>query len=85
MQSLASGAASIDNIVTEIDGGHPICVIIGWSGGGGHFVAIAGYYFDLNMIAVEDPWYGMSTVPLNTFKSAYKGSGTWTHTYYVKP
>lgn len=85
LQSWSDGTASIENIMREINSGHPICMRIGWSGGGGHAVAIGGYNFAQRMVAVEDPWYGSSTVPLDTFISSYKGSGTWTHTYYVEP
>jgi hypothetical protein len=85
LRSWSSGTASIDNIIEEINSSHPICVRIGWPGGGGHFVAIGGYYSLLRMVAVEDPWYGSSTIHLDTFISSYKGSGMWTHTYYVEP
>jgi len=84
LQSFSAGAASIEDILKEIENGNPICVRIGWHGGGGHAVAIEGYNYDLNMVAVEDPWYGSSDVTLDTFKNAYKGSGTWTHRCYVK-
>jgi hypothetical protein len=84
-QSWSSGAGSIDDIVKEIDNGRMLCARIGWNGGGGHFVAVEGYNSDLNMVAIEDPWYGPSDITLDTFKSAYKGSGSWTHKYYVKP
>jgi hypothetical protein len=83
-QSWSSRAASIDDIVKEIDNGHMLCARIGWKGGGGHFVAIEGYNYDLKMVAIEDPWYGPSDVTLDTFKNTYKGSGSWTDKYFVK-
>jgi hypothetical protein len=84
LQSWSSGAGSMANVSGEIDNGRPLCARIGWSGGGGHFVAIDGYNSDLDMVAIDDPWYGASDVTLATFKTAYKGSGSWTHKYFVK-
>jgi Papain-like cysteine protease AvrRpt2 len=69
----------------EIDAGRPVCVRIGWSGGGGHFIAIEGYRADDASVAVEDPWHGSSDVPLAHFRTGrYQGTGAWTHTYYTK-
>jgi Papain-like cysteine protease AvrRpt2 len=69
----------------EIDEGRPVCIRIGWSGGGGHFIAIEGYRDDNASVAVEDPWHGSSDVPLAHFRSGrYQGTGRWTHTYYTK-
>ena len=73
------------DVKNEIDKNRPLCARIGWSGGGGHFVALDGYNQDFDMIAVDDPIYGASDVNLNVFQTAYQGSGTWTHTYRVKP
>jgi len=83
--SWSSGAETLANIENEIDNGRILGVRIGWSGGGGHFVVLEGYNADLNMVAVDDPWYGASDVALATFQTAYMGSGTWTHSYRVKP
>jgi hypothetical protein len=69
----------------EIDGGRPVCIRIGWSGGGGHFIAIEGYREDDASLAVEDPWHGTSDVPLAHFRAGrYQGTGGWTHAYYTK-
>ena len=69
----------------EIDAGRPVCVRIGWSGGGGHFIAIEGYRADDASVAVEDPWHGSSDVPVAHFRNGrYQGTGSWTHTYYTK-
>ena len=80
-----SGAPSIANIRQEIDNGHPLCLRIGWSGGGGHAILANGYNRDFNMVAVADPWYGSSDVSLPSLQSAYQGSGSCTDQYYVKP
>jgi Peptidase_C39 like family len=85
--SASSGAAAFSTIDTEIDSGRPVCARIGWSGGGGHFVAIVGYNEALlastNYFAIADPWYGSSDVAENTFRTSYQGSGTWTDTFYT--
>jgi Papain-like cysteine protease AvrRpt2 len=83
-----SGPADFSSVDTEIDAGRPVGVRIGWSGGGGHFVVIAGYDEALlartDYVAIADPWYGSSDVAWDTFKTSYQGSGTWTHTFYTK-
>jgi hypothetical protein len=70
----------------EIDAGRPVGTRIGWSGGGGHFMAIYGYslvegveYFD-----IDDPIYGKSHLTVADFSSNYQGSGSWTHAYLTK-
>lgn len=36
-------------------------------------------YFD-----IDDPIYGKSHIPVSEFTSSYQGSGSWTHTYFLK-
>ena len=83
--SMSSGAGTMNDVTQEINNNRPLCVRIGWSGGGGHFVAIDGYNIGLDMVAVDDPWSGASDVDLSVFQTAYNGSGSWTHSYKVKP
>ncbi|MGZ4846269.1 MAG: papain-like cysteine protease family protein [Halobacteriota archaeon] len=85
LQSWGPGSKPMAVITGEVTNGRPLCVRIGWSGKGGHFCAIDGYNADLGMVAVDDPWYGPSDVTLATFLTAYRGDGSWTHTYFVKP
>ncbi|MGO7675640.1 hypothetical protein ACC685_38085, partial [Rhizobium ruizarguesonis] len=33
---------------------------------------------------IDDPIFGRQQVPLMKFETDYRGSGIWTHTYYVK-
>jgi len=87
LASWSGGTATIAQVRAEIRRGRPLGARIGWSGGGGHFVMIAGYrscdpdqYID-----VRDPIYGSSDIPLATFTSSYQGTGSWTHTYYTEP
>ena len=37
------------------------------------------------MLYVEDPIYGATDIAFDTFRTAYQGSGSWTHTYYTNP
>jgi hypothetical protein len=81
-----TGPATFEQVRDEIDAGRPVGARIGWSGGGGHFMAIYGYslvgrttYFD-----IDDPIYGKSHLSVSDFSSSYQGSGTWTHTYFTK-
>jgi hypothetical protein len=68
----------------EIDANRPVCVRIGWGGGGGHFITVEGYRGDGGLVAVEDPWYGTSDVSVGLLEGGYQGSGRWTHTYYTR-
>jgi len=79
------GAGNIVIIRAEIDFNRPLCVRIGWKGGGGHFIAVDGYNQGLNMVAVDDPWYGASDIDLGVLQTAYQGSGSWTNSYVVEP
>lgn len=80
------GPASFSQVRAEINAGRPVGARIGWSGGGGHFMVIYGYsliagneFFD-----IDDPIYGKSHIPVSEFASSYQGSGSWTHTYFMK-
>ena len=78
------GPVNLNQFSAEIDRGHPICIRIGWAGGGGHFVAIGGYRSDGALVAIEDPWYGASEIPVGHLNGRYQGTGRWTHTYYTR-
>ncbi len=67
-------------LVSEIDAGRPVGVRIGWTNGGGHFIAVDGYSAT-GVVDVQDPWYGHSSVDYQTFVSAYQGAGSWTDSY----
>ncbi len=80
------GAVGFEQVRSEINAGRPVGARIGWSGGGGHFMVIYGYstiaggeYFD-----IDDPIYGKSHIPVSEFSSSYQGTGSWTHTYFMK-
>jgi hypothetical protein len=88
LASFAGGSTSFADVVTEIDNGRPLGVRIGWSGGGGHFNIIAcytsGILIRLRSVHVEDPWYGSSVWDYDTFRTAYQGTGSWTHSYKTR-
>lgn len=80
---------SFKEIQRKIGARRPVCVRIQWRepGNPGHFVVISGYHITrarVRQVDVEDPATGSgSTVNYVTFKSNYRGSGRWTHTYLV--
>jgi Papain-like cysteine protease AvrRpt2 len=84
--SIMSGQASFQQVRAEIDAGRPVGARIGWSGGGGHFMAIYGYSTALGdeYLDIDDPIYGKSHLTFADFASNYQGSGSWTHTYFTK-
>jgi len=84
-RSKSTGAGTMTDVSQDIDISRPLLVRIGWSGDGGHAVAIDGYHRGLDMVAIDDPWYGASDVSLAIFQTAYQGSGSWTHSYRVEP
>jgi hypothetical protein len=72
--------------VRPTDVGRPLCVRVGWSGGGGHFFAVTGYHSDSNdWVSVDDPIYGPSDVTFAALQSAVQATGTWTHSYFTNP
>jgi hypothetical protein len=86
LASWSGGTATIAQIRAEIRGDRPLGARIGWSGGGGHFVMIAGYRScdPDEFIDVRDPIFGSSDIARSTFASSYQGTGSWTHTYYTE-
>jgi hypothetical protein len=83
--SMSWGATGEQRIRAELAASRPVCCRIGWTGGSGHFVALSGIRSagPDDEITVDDPFYGQSTMPLPTFRSRYRGTGSWTHTYYT--
>lgn len=73
----------------EIDAGRPLGFRVGWSGGGGHFAVIEGYQsLGDEWVAVEDPEPGYTAVDLSFSTltgEMYRGTGSWTHTYFTRP
>lgn len=86
LDHMVGGTIAFQDIKAEIDAGRVVGVRIGWSGGGGHFLAIYGYseVGVRQFVDVDDPIFGKSHLSLSAFSTSYKGNGTWTHTYFTK-
>jgi hypothetical protein len=85
LNTWAAGFAGAGQIRTELANNLPVGCRIGWSAGGGHFVAVSGIAGTAagDDVTVDDPFYGRSVMPLATFQSNYRAAGSWTHTYYT--
>ncbi len=94
--SMASGTLSFATVKSLINTTRPPCARQGWSGGGGHFMAIVCHFEGLlglilgagstaKRLRISDPWYGDSVVDYDVFVSGYQSSGTWTHSYRTQP
>ncbi|MER6914562.1 papain-like cysteine protease family protein [Streptomyces sp. NPDC000594] len=78
-------ATSQVEIITEVGAGRPLCIRVQWSDGGGHFLSAIGYVDDADSVdIVDDPIYGRTFLLHSVLRTAYQGSGTWTHTYYTR-
>ncbi|MGW1008405.1 C39 family peptidase [Streptomyces sp. NPDC002520] len=84
LDSLVSRQATYAEISREINAGRPLCIHIGWRGGGGHFIAVTGYDDFPGWVYIDDSWFGPSDIADATVRSAYQGSGTWTHSYFTR-
>ena len=82
LNAVTSTKESLAKVKGEIDACRPVCLRIGWNGGGGHFVAIYGH--SSNNIDIGDPWYGNSVQDYTAMPGSYHGGGSWTHTYTTK-
>jgi hypothetical protein len=69
----------------KIAAARPVCIRVGWSSGGGHFLAIYGWLIagrGTKYYLVADPIYGTSLAEM-ALLSSYQGDGSWSHTYHV--
>ncbi len=73
----AGGATAYPAIISQMANRNPIAIRIGWSGGGGHAIAVTGVQDD-DMVVVDDPIYGHSVITYDTLCHSYQGSGSWT-------
>ncbi len=86
------GVLTFGEIQKQIDASTPVCVRIGWRGGGGHFVIIYGYRVlssGVQQVEVADPFFANSIMSYRQFVNAYgsvekPGGGQWTHTFLVR-
>jgi len=84
LKAFAPGSILVAKVKAEIDADRPLGVRIGWSNGGGHFVVIDGYS-NSDLLDIQDPFWGSSTIDYTLFLSSYQGSGSWTHSYWTQP
>ncbi|MGB3176430.1 MAG: papain-like cysteine protease family protein [Albidovulum sp.] len=82
--SMAGGTTTWAIVMKRIDAKQPVGTRVAWNGGGAHFMMITGYDNNGNKIAIQDPWYGASTVAWASYPASYHSGGTWTHTYFTK-
>jgi len=82
------GVLPFEDIQKKINSGFPICVRIAWGeGGGAHFVAIDGCGTSPagdQLVHVQDPFFGASTLTLENLVNSYQGSGQWTAAFLLK-
>lgn len=75
---------SLQTVENELVAGRPLCIRVGWAGGGGHFIVASGVEDD-SFVWVSDPGGGTTAlVAYDTLRTAYRGSGTWTHSYFTR-
>jgi hypothetical protein len=83
------GPVGYDLIRREIDAGRPLAFRVRWGGGGGHFAVIEGYQsLGDEWVSIEDPEPGYTAVDLSFSTltgGMYRGTGSWTHTYFTRP
>ncbi|HEU4717169.1 MAG TPA: C39 family peptidase [Bacteroidia bacterium] len=84
LNAMTAGKMEFASVQSEIDNSNPVCLRIGWNGGGGHFVAVYGYNSTDEYITIGDPWFGVNVRDYNTFPTQYHAGGTWTTTYTTK-
>lgn len=90
LASFNSGSPMLDDIRAQISSGKPVGLMINWSGGGAHFIAVTGVGpeepagTDQTMVAVEDSLNGPSYITYATLIGSYRGAGSVSHYYWTK-
>lgn len=79
-------AVASSDVADELNHNRPVALRVGWSGGGGHFLAIRGIQpgGQDDILYLTDPIYGESLIQRTALLGGgYQGSGSWTHSYLV--
>jgi hypothetical protein len=77
--------ASFADCDQELTGGRPLGAHIAWSPFTGHFVVVSGIGNNANqLVTIQDPANGLTTIPYGTFVSAYLGTGTWDESFFTQ-
>ena len=86
LNTWAASSTTMAKIQGEINAGRPLGARVGWASKDGHFVVVSGYSIAgvFNLVTIDDPIYGRSTISLASFQNSYQGSGSWTHTYWTR-
>lgn len=87
-KNLESRALSFSEVQAEIALSHPLGCRVGWFGGGGHFLVIAGWVVGgtgTEYIDLADPIYLNSQMDYVDFAASYQSGGDWTHSYRTEP
>lgn len=84
---IQSGILPFPAVETALRGGRVIGARVQWQGGGGHFMAIHGCFDQgtMQVLDIDDPIYGKSSVAETVFLNSYQGRGSWSHSYHTKP
>lgn len=80
------GPLLYETIDAEIKAERPICALVEWNDGGGHYVIIAGcrtLASGLQQLWILDPLWGPGMCSYWGFRSAYLGCGAWTHSFLM--
>ena len=78
---------SFSEIISQINGRHPICCQFFWPGRDvAHFVILYGYEADQVIVGDPDPDFGgFFTLGYDEFISSYRGGGEWKRTIGTRP
>jgi hypothetical protein len=87
LRQMQSRRLSFVEVQAEIQASKPVGTRVAWFGNGAHFMAIVGWLVadgGEQYIDIADPIYLDSQIIYNDYASAYKGGGTWTHSYLTQ-
>jgi hypothetical protein len=80
------GPLRFSELKRNLDMGHPVCALIRWVHGGGHFVAVYGYRESEAgpLVYVSDPFFVDSVIPYDVLVSDYQTAGRWKRSYVFR-
>lgn len=92
LRAANSGTLSYSDLNGEIKDGRPLGCRIRWPDDSGHFVVVHGYTNKTgdggrteNWVQVADPLFGPSDLTYDVFRTRYRKTGAWSHSYKTKP
>lgn len=84
LRAMIGHPLEFEQVQAEIGSARPLGIRIGWSGGGGHFIAAIGWSVTATgqrLVTICDPIYGVSELTFEALNLRYRGAGAWTHSY----